>query len=258
MNLLTDGKAQTDDCHNLDPLGPCLVMTDCRNLHYPFLPWAHNHGVQTPQKIAPSLSSPCKRTTLKLPKTDGMAIAKVMGKPKPRKVSMPQTITRTTEGQIIGGTFSDSENADKAVEALQELGVPASDIEVVVQLNEKEAKKAYTDMLSERGFADSQAAYYDKAIKEGKTLVVVYGVTDAKPVIDIFDKYKAEYNPSGSRNLRDDVAGMTTGAVLGAAVGGAAGMVAGGPLGAAAGAAAGIAVGGGVGGAAGKAAEHRK
>jgi hypothetical protein len=42
-----------------------------------------------------------------------------------------------------------------------------------------------------------------------KVLVAVYEVTDPAPVIDIFDKFKAEYNPNGSRNLRDDVAGMT-------------------------------------------------
>jgi hypothetical protein len=171
---------------------------------------------------------------------------------------MPQTITHTLEGQIIGGVFSKAENADNAVEALRELGIPASDIEVVVQLNEKEAKKAYTDMLSDRGFADTQTTYYDKAIREGKTLVVVYGVTDAKPVIDILDQNKAEYNPNGSRNLRDDVAGMTVGAAVGAVAGGVAGMAAGGPVGAAAGAAAGAVIGGGAGGAAGKAAEHNK
>jgi hypothetical protein len=171
---------------------------------------------------------------------------------------MPQTINKTSAGQIIGGAFSDDQNADDAVQALQELGVPPSDIEVVVQLDEKEAKQAYSDMLSDRGFADSQAGYYDKAIKEGKTLVVVYGVIDAKPVIDIFDKYKAEYNPNGSRNLRDDVAGMTIGAAVGAAAGGVAGLAAAGPVGAAAGAAAGAIIGGGAGGAAGKAAEHKK
>ena len=171
---------------------------------------------------------------------------------------MPQTITRTNEGQIIGGTFSKRENADKAIEALQELGISPSDIEVIVQLNEKQTKQAYTDVLSDRGFADSQANYYDKAIREGKTLVAVYGVTDAKPVIDVFDKYKAEYNPNGSRNVRDDVAGMTVGAAVGAAAGGIAGLAVGGPVGAAAGAAAGAVVGGGAGGAAGKAAEHRK
>jgi hypothetical protein len=88
--------------------------------------------------------------------------------------------------------------------------------------------------------------------------VAVYGVTDPAPIIDIFDKYDADYNPNGSRNLREDVLGMTTGAVVGAAALGAVGAVVGGPVGAAAGVAVGAVVGGGSGAAAGKAVEHRK
>jgi hypothetical protein len=171
---------------------------------------------------------------------------------------MPQTINKTIEGQIIGGMFSNRKNADKAVEALLDLGVLSSNIEVVVELNEKQAKQVFADILSDRGFSESQARYYDKAIRDGKILVVVYEVTDPAPIIDVFDKYKAEYNPNGSRNLRDDVAGMTVGAVVGAAAGGVAGAAVGGPLGAAAGVAAGAVVGGGSGAAAGKAVEHRK
>jgi hypothetical protein len=161
---------------------------------------------------------------------------------------MPQTITRSSTGQIIGGTFSNRENADKAVKAFQDLGVSPSNIQVLVQLNEKQAKDVYTDILSDRGFSDAQARYYDKAVREGKILVAVYDVADPDPVIDIFDDFKAEYNPNGSRNLRDDVA----------AAGGVAGAALGGPVGAAAGAAAGAVVGGGGGAAAGKAAEHSK
>jgi hypothetical protein len=171
---------------------------------------------------------------------------------------MPKTIDHTIEGQIIGGTFSNRENADKAVDALLALGFPESDIQVIIQLNDKQTDTVYTDILTDRGFADSQARFYDKAIRDGKTLVVVYHVEDPAPVIDVFDKFKAEYNPNGSRNLREDVAGMTTGAVVGAAAGGVAGAVLGGPVGAVAGAAAGAVVGGGGGAAIGKAAEHRK
>src|SRR5476649_1413816 len=104
---------------------------------------------------------------------------------------MPQTITKTCEGQIIGGTFSNRENADKAVKAFQDLGVSPLDIQVVVQLNENQAKDVYTDILSDRGFADSQARYYDKVIREGRVLVAVDKVTDPAAIIDIFDKYKA-------------------------------------------------------------------
>jgi hypothetical protein len=171
---------------------------------------------------------------------------------------MPKTIDRTFHGQIIGGAFSNRENSNKAVEAFQEMGIPESDIQIVVQLDEKQTKTVYSDILTERGFSESQATYYDKAIREGKTLVVVYGVADPKPVIDVFDRFKAEYNPNGSRNLRDDVAGMTVGAVVGAVAGGVAGAAVAGPVGAAAGVAAGAVVGGGSGAAAGKAAEHKK
>jgi hypothetical protein len=171
---------------------------------------------------------------------------------------MPKTIDKTVTGQIIGGTFSNRDNADQAVEALEELGIPESDIQVIVQLSEKASAEVYTDMLTDRGFAESQARFYDEAIRNGKVLVVAYNVEDAAEVIDIFDQYKAEYNPNGSRNVREDVIGMTTGAVVGAAAGGVAGAALGGPVGAVAGAAAGAVVGGGGGAAAGKAAEHRK
>jgi hypothetical protein len=171
---------------------------------------------------------------------------------------MPQTLDKTLRDQIIGGTFSNSDNADKAVEAFIEMGVPQSAIQTVVQLNDNQAEEVYTDILTDRGFADSQARFYDKAIRNGKILVVVYNVTNPAAIIDVFDRFKAEYNPNGSRNLRDDVAGMTVGAAVGAAGGGVAGAALGGPIGAAAGAIAGAVVGGGTGAAVGKAAEHKK
>ena len=121
-----------------------------------------------------------------------------------------------------------------------------------------QTKEVYTDLLTDRGFSESQAIYYGEVIHAGKVLVVVSEVADPAPIIDVFDKYKAEYNPNGSRNLRDDVAGMTVGAAIGAAAGGVAGAVIGGPVGAAAGVAAGVVVGGGAGAAAGKAVEHKK
>jgi len=171
---------------------------------------------------------------------------------------MPRTLNRTLEGQIVGGTFSNREKADKAVEALNEEGFSPTDIEVILELNKNQPKQVFTDILSERGFAEAQARYYDKAIRNGKILAVVYNVVDPAPVIDIFDRFGAEYNPDGSRNLRDDVAGLTVGAVVGAAAGGVAGSLVGGPVGAAAGTAAGAVVGGSAGAAAGKAVEHRK
>ena len=171
---------------------------------------------------------------------------------------MPETISKTDNRQIVGGVFSNRNNADKAVEALRDLGVSEQDIQVVVMLNDKQATDAYRDALVGRGVAESQALFYDKAIRNGKILVAVHNVTDPAPVIEIFDAYRAEFNPDGSRNLRDDVMGLTAGAAAGAVAGGVAGTVAAGPLGGAVGAAAGAVVGGGAGAAVGKATEHRK
>jgi hypothetical protein len=171
---------------------------------------------------------------------------------------MAETISTNNVTQIIGATFTRREKADEAVQAFRDLGIPEQNLQVVIQLTDRQAKDAYTDALTGRGIAQSQAIFYDRAVREGKTLVVVHEVTDPKPVIDVFDRFGAEFNPDGSRNLRDDVAVMTVGAAVGAAVGGVAGAALGGPVGAAAGVAAGAVIGGGGGAAAGKAAEHRK
>jgi len=152
---------------------------------------------------------------------------------------MPKTIEKSYEGQIIGGIFANEDDAEKAVEAFEDMDISSDDIEVIVQLEGDQTEEVYTDILSDRGFSDSE-------------------VSDPAPIIDVFDKFKAEYNPNGSRNLREDVAGMTAGAAVGAVAGGVAGAVIGGPVGAAAGAAAGAVVGGGAGAAAGKAVEHKK
>lgn len=171
---------------------------------------------------------------------------------------MPETISKQGNRQIIGGVFLRREDADAAVKALRDLPVADQDIQVVVMLDGKQAERAYTDALVGRGIAESQALYYDRAIREGKILVAVHNVTEPGPVIDVLDSNGAQHNPDGSRNLRDDVAGMTLGAAAGAVAGGVAGAVVAGPLGGAVGAAAGAVVGGGAGAAAGKAAEHHK
>ncbi len=171
---------------------------------------------------------------------------------------MPQTLDKTFQGQIIGGIFSNRENAEKAVDALVDLGIERSDIQVVVQCSETPEEDVYTDILTDRGSAQSQAKFYDQAIRSGKVLVVVYSVLEPAPVIDVFDHYSAEFNPNGSRNLRDDVLGMTTGALVGAAAGGAVGAIVGGPAGGAAGEAAGAILGGGSGAAVGRTSEHHK
>jgi hypothetical protein len=171
---------------------------------------------------------------------------------------MPQTLDKTFHGQIIGGTFANRDSASKAVDAFLDLGIARGDIQTVVQFTDKPEDDVYRDILTHRGSAESQASYYDKEIRAGKVLVVVYNVLDPAAVIDVFDRFGAEYNPSGARNLRDDVLGMTTGALVGAAAGGVAGTIAAGPLGGATGAAAGAVIGAGSGAAVGKAVEHHK
>lgn len=171
---------------------------------------------------------------------------------------MPETIAKTDDRQIIGGVFSDRKNADQAVKDLRELGIADENIQVVVTLDDKQVKNAYRDALVGRGFAESQALFYENALQNGKTLVAVHNVVDPAPVIEALDDNKAEYNPDGSRNVRQDVFGLTAGAISGAAAGGAAGSALGGPVGAVVGIATGTLVGAGAGAAAGKAVEHQK
>jgi len=171
---------------------------------------------------------------------------------------MPETISRTEDRQIIAGAFSNREDAEHAMAAFLNLGISDENIQVVVQLDEEQARHAYSQALVGRGFAESQADFYDLAIREGKTLVAVHNVIEAKPVIDIFDQYGSDFNPNGARNVRQDVFGLTAGAAVGATALGTAGAVVAGPVGAAAGVAAGTVIGGAVGAAAGRAVEHAK
>jgi hypothetical protein len=171
---------------------------------------------------------------------------------------MPETISKVEDLQIIGGAFSNREDAERAIAAFRNLGVPDQNIQVVVQLDEAKADQAYTEGMVSRGFAPKQAEFYDRAIREGKTLVAVHNVVQPKPIIDVFDQYKSDFNPNGTRNVRQDVFGMTAGAAIGATALGTAGAVVAGPIGAAAGVAAGTAIGGALGAAAGKAVEHSK
>ncbi|MDX6765443.1 MAG: hypothetical protein SFU85_01495 [Candidatus Methylacidiphilales bacterium] len=171
---------------------------------------------------------------------------------------MPETINQTNTSQIIGGIFSSQEQADKAVAALHDLNISPSNIQIIVKLNDEEAEDTYTSLLLARGISECQALYHNKVVREGNVFVAVYEVEDSGPVIDVFNQFHATFNPNGSRNMRQDVLGMTTGAMVGAAALGAAGAMVAGPIGAVAGAAAGAAAGGAVGVVAGNAIEHRK
>ena len=171
---------------------------------------------------------------------------------------MPQTINQTGDLQIIAGVFSDPKNADKATTAFQQLGVLSQDIQILFQPDKNSTGKVYTTELRGRGISETHARYYDEAIRNGKTFLAVHNVTDPTPIIEVFDRFGAEYNPDGSRNVRQDVTGLTAGTGAGAVIGAGVGLVTGGPIGAAVGAAAGAVLGGGAGAAAGKAVEHNK
>jgi len=171
---------------------------------------------------------------------------------------MPQTIEKTFHGQIIAGTFLRRDDVEAAIMAFREAGVFPSDIQIVPLEGEKTDKEIYSEILSARGFSQPHALYYEREIRDGKILVAVHSVTTPSIIIDIFNKYGAEFNPNGSRNVREDVVGMTAGAAAGAAAGGTAGAAAAGPVGLAIGAAAGAVVGASAGAAMGKAVEHRK
>ena len=171
---------------------------------------------------------------------------------------MPQTIEKNTQNQIIAGVFSQSQKADEATAAFLQMGVPSLDIQTVAQPDKDAADKVYVAELEQRGIAQPQARYYDEAIRKGKFFVAVHNVIDPKPVVEIFDRFGAQHNPDGSRNVRQDVAGLTAGTGAGAIVGAGVGLVTGGPVGAAVGAVAGAVLGGGAGAAAGKAVEHGK
>ena len=145
---------------------------------------------------------------------------------------MPETIKRWDHRRNIGGVFSKRDNADKAIQAFRELGVPEQDIHEVVSL-------------------------YD-TVRAGKILVTVHNVKEPAPIIEIFDLHKAEYNLNGSRNVRQDVAGLTIGTAVGATSGGVTGTFVAGPVGGAIGAATGAMVGGGLGSVIGKTREHLK
>ena len=171
---------------------------------------------------------------------------------------MPKTIEKNSQDQIIAGVFSDPKNADKAKVAFQKMGVSSPNIQILAQPDKNSVGKVYTTDLQERGVAEPQARYYDEAIRKGKTFIAVHNVMDPKPVIEVFDRFGAESNPDGSRNVRQDVAGLTAGTGAGAIVGAGVGLATAGPVGAAVGAAAGAVLGGGAGAAAGKAVEHSK
>jgi hypothetical protein len=145
---------------------------------------------------------------------------------------MPETIGKSRNRRTISGVFATRENADKAIAAFLQAGVVEKDIHVIVSIND--------------------------TVRAGRLRVDVHHVKNPASIIEIFDTHKAQYNLDGSRNLRQDVVGLTVGMAAGATSGGVTGTLMAGPLGSAVGAATGAVVGGGLGSVIGKAKEHLK
>lgn len=170
---------------------------------------------------------------------------------------MAETIQKTPVGDLIGAVFEDRESAQKA--ALEITDHNIRDITVHEPLGKNEDGAESLRRLTLLGVNRDKAHRLLEQLLQGKTLVTVNHVLPEQRavVIDTFNRYGAHLNPDGSRNLREDVIGMTTGTAIGAAAGAVVGGIAAGPAGAAAGGAAGALAGGAAGAAAGKAAEHQ-
>ena len=96
---------------------------------------------------------------------------------------MPKTISKNDTTQIIGGVFTDRSKAEYATTKLNQLGYSTDDIQTVVLLNDKQAEGAYRDALVGRGVAESQALFYERAVREGKILLAVHNVTEPAPTV---------------------------------------------------------------------------
>lgn len=145
----------------------------------------------------------------------------------------------------IGALFKDPADAQRAVDELVSEGFPRTDIFLSTEQYLKDKPDVRQRALREGGYIEEDVLYFDKELAEGKTLVSVGHVREEQcgTVIHILNKNGSHYDPDGTRNVRDDVVGMTTGALIGAAMG----AVLGGPIGAAVGEVGGGVIGGALG-----------
>lgn len=145
----------------------------------------------------------------------------------------------------VGALFTNPDDAERAVKDLLAEGFSRNDIFVSTQQYLKDVPEVRQQALREGGYVEEDVLYFDKELAEGKTLVSVSHVRDEQcgAVIHILNKNGSHYDPDGTRNVRDDVVGMTTGAVIGAAMG----ALLGGPIGAAVGEVGGGIIGGALG-----------
>jgi hypothetical protein len=90
---------------------------------------------------------------------------------------MPRTESKTYEVQIVAGIFSTREIDDKRKEGFPNLDIPRQNIQMVVKLDSKQAKEAFTGAVVE-------------AIRAGKIQVAAHNVTDPAFIIDASDAPK--------------------------------------------------------------------
>jgi len=83
---------------------------------------------------------------------------------------MPRTVSKTYEVQIVGGIFSTRENDDKRIEGFPNLDIPQQNIQVVVEIDSKQAKEAFTGAVV-------------KAIRNGNILVAAHNVANPASII---------------------------------------------------------------------------
>lgn len=129
----------------------------------------------------------------------------------------------------VGALFDDAEDAQRAAEKLAEAGFPRRHIVVSTEQYLKDAPETRHEALRAGGYIEEDVLYFDKELVNGKTLVSVANVPESQcgTVIRILNENGSHYDPDGTRNMRDDVMGMTTGAAIGAALG----AMLGGPIG---------------------------
>ncbi len=195
---------------------------------------------------------------------------------------MAETMQTTDDGDLIGAVFEDQLTAQKVVMELARYHIE----DVVLHNQYGPTSLGMTADIADRTISDvvlcgpprnlkrsagplrrftllgidcEKAYRYLDQLLEGRILVTANNVQlDQRAiVIDTFNKFGGLINPDGSRNVREDVVGMTTGSAIGAAAGAVIGGITGGPLGSAAGGAAGAVAGGAMGAVAGQAAEHQ-
>jgi hypothetical protein len=155
------------------------------------------------------------------------------------------TSTKTMNNRkIVGALFDDYHDANRAVDQLVREGFPIGNIALLIQTEGHPSKQDRRRALEAVGYNTADRTYFEKAVEEGKTLVSVTNLDqeESGEVISILNENGAHYDPDGSRNIRDDVVGMTAGAAVGAAAGAFVG-----PVGAAIGALAGGAIGAAIG-----------